>query len=56
VVVLLVVEPLTELADVPTAALSVLVLMLAVRSLDAHPAKNMKPAIRIASFCIVLLF
>src|SRR5687768_18579656 len=24
-------------------------------SFDAHPAKNMKPAIRIASFCIVLL-
>jgi hypothetical protein len=40
-------------AELPTAASSI-VSTLAV-SLDAQPAKNMKPAIRIASFCIVLL-
>jgi hypothetical protein len=42
------------LVDVLTAASSVSILAVLV-SFDAQPAKNVKPAIRIASFCIVLL-
>jgi hypothetical protein len=51
----LLVEPDTEVLELPTAASSI-ELVLAVRSLEAHPARNMKLAIRIASFCIVLLY
>lgn len=40
-------------ADAPTAASS-MVSTCAV-SLEAQPVKNMKPAIKIASLCIVLL-
>jgi hypothetical protein len=38
-----------------TAASSIRSTLAEPLSFDAHPAKNMKPAINIASFCIVLL-
>jgi hypothetical protein len=50
-----VVELLTEVAELPTAMSSVVLMLPAVRSFEAQPAKNMKVAIKIASFCIVLL-
>lgn len=48
------VEVLLE-AELPTAASSIVSTLALPLSLEAHPAKNVKPAIRIASFCIVLL-
>ena len=44
------------LVDVLTDVSSVVSILAVLVSFDAQPAKNMKPAIRIASFCIVLLF
>jgi hypothetical protein len=56
------VDPETDVPAVPVPMVEVVpvsilpeVLLVLVLLVDAHPAKNRKLAIRIASFCIVLL-